>query len=99
MTDYEAEHWHGYTTPGARRLDETRRDRIAQSLVPIGSFAGMGKRYEGPERDDPLPAYDPPRLQELRFWWAFPNYCNRNAIRRLILEFIRLRREQASRKL
>ncbi|MFX1765169.1 hypothetical protein PWP93_21820 [Paraburkholderia sp. A1RI-2L] len=29
MTDYEAERWWAYGRPGTRRLDETKRDRVA----------------------------------------------------------------------
>lgn len=92
MTDEEAEHWHGSTKPGARRLDETRRDRKAQPPIPIGNGT-FGASYVGPDAGKPLPTFDSPDLPKLRYWWTFPAYCGRGDIRVLILEVIRLRRK------
>ncbi len=92
MTDEEAKHWHGSTKPGARRLDETRRDRKALPPIPHGGGT-IGSAYTGSDTGKPLPTFTPPDLAKLRYWWRFPDYCGRGDIRTLILEVIRLRRE------
>lgn len=92
MTDEEAKHWHGSSKPGARRLDETRRDRKAQPPIPTGGGT-FGAAYTGPEASKPLPEFTPPDIPKLRYWWKFPDYCGRGDIRVLILEVIRLRRK------
>lgn len=33
MTDYEAERWWAFGKPGTRRLDETKRDRVAREAA------------------------------------------------------------------
>ncbi|WP_175683823.1 hypothetical protein [Burkholderia cenocepacia] len=96
MTDEEAEHWHGSKKPGARRLDETRRDRNAQPKIPIGCGT-IGAAYAEPAPTDaPLPAFKSPPLPTLRYWWANPSYCNPSDIRVLILEVVSLRRKLES---
>ncbi|AOK04095.1 hypothetical protein WK25_06200 [Burkholderia latens] len=92
MTDEEAEHWHGSKKPGARRLDDTRRDRRAQPAIPVGGGT-IGAAYaDRTAVDAPLPTFTSPDLPKLRYWWACPSYCGPEDIRVLILEVVRLRR-------
>lgn len=92
MTDSEAAQWHGSTKPGARRLDETRRDRNAQPPIPHGGGT-IGAAFVGPDAGKPLPTFTSPDLPKLRYWWRFPDHCGYHEIRVLILEVIRQRRE------
>ncbi|WP_347467492.1 hypothetical protein [Burkholderia stagnalis] len=98
MTDYEAERWHGYTKPGARRLDETRRDRNVQPKPPVGLFSPREAQTNRSTSERPLPAFRSPDLQELRLWWLDPRSCTFDEIHRLILEVVRLQREQPPKK-
>ncbi|MBR7961267.1 hypothetical protein KDW41_12505 [Burkholderia vietnamiensis] len=98
MTDEEAAHWHGSKKPGARRIEETKRDRHAQPKIPVGCGT-IGAAYVEPAPFDArLPEFKSPSLPTLRYWWANPTYCSTADIRVLILEVVRLRRE-AERKL
>lgn len=98
MTDEEAQHWHPGKHHRSRRLDETRRDRNAQPKPEIGLFPPRDGPAAASTAERPLPDYRSPDMQELRLWWLDPRSCSFYEIRRLILEVVRLQREQSKRR-
>jgi hypothetical protein len=45
MTDYEAERWWAFGRPGTRRIEETKRDRVADVLGRADERAGELAEY------------------------------------------------------
>lgn len=92
MTDYEAEHWHGYGKDGTRRLDETRRDRHLQPRTHERARMSVPARYSKPSKEQPLPEFASPDVSLLREWWDKPDQVSGADVRRMVLEVIALRR-------
>lgn len=94
MTDAEAAHWYPGKHDRSHRMDETRRNRNAQPKPPVGLLPPTKTTATREAAERPLPAYQTPDLHELRLWWLDPRSCTFDEIHRLILEVVRLRREQ-----